>query len=112
MNCFKEQERLNFFSICLYTITFRIPHWLSGKESACNPGDAGDLGSILGLGKSPGGGAGNPFQHAGLENPMDRGAWQATVCGGMESDIGELLSSHARITFRRLENVMLREAFA
>ena len=49
-----------------------------GKESACN---AGDLGSIPGLGRSPGEGNGNPLQYSCLENPMDRGAWWATVHG-------------------------------
>ena len=49
-----------------------------GKESACN---AGDLGSIPGLGRSPGEGNGNALQYSCLENPMDRGAWQATVHG-------------------------------
>ena len=48
------------------------------KESACN---VGDLGSIPGLGRSLGGGHGNPLQYSCLENPMDRGAWQATVHG-------------------------------
>ena len=38
-----------------------------------------DLGSIPGLGRSPGGGHGNPLQYSCLENPMDRGAWQVTV---------------------------------
>ena len=47
-----------------------------GKGSACN---AGDPGSVPGLGRSPGGGHGNPLQYSGLENPMDRGAWQTTV---------------------------------
>ena len=47
-----------------------------GKEFACN---AGDLGLIPGSGRSPGGGNGNPLQHACLENFKDRGAWQATV---------------------------------
>ena len=46
------------------------------KESACN---AGDLGSIPGSGRSPGEGNGNPLQYSCLENPMDKGAWQATV---------------------------------
>ena len=46
------------------------------KESAC---DAGDLGSIPGLGRSPGEGNGNPFEYSCLENPKDRGGWQATV---------------------------------
>ena len=48
------------------------------KESACN---AGDLGSIPGLGRPPGGGHGNPLQYSCLENPMDRGALWATVHG-------------------------------
>ena len=54
------------------------------KESACNTGDAGDagdMGSITGLGRSPAGGNGSPLQHSFLKNPMDRGAWQATVHG-------------------------------
>ena len=42
------------------------------KEPACN---AGDVGSILGLGRSLGEGSGNPTQYSCLENPMDRGAW-------------------------------------
>ena len=47
-----------------------------GKEFACSARDAG---SITGSGISPGGGHGNPLQYPCLENPMDRGAWQATV---------------------------------
>ena len=50
-----------------------------GKESACNAGDTGDMGSIPGLGGSPEGGHSNPLQYSYLENPMDRGAWWATV---------------------------------
>ena len=49
------------------------------KESSCNAGDAGDEGSILGLGRSPGEGHGDPLQYFCQENPMDRGAWQPTV---------------------------------
>ena len=45
-----------------------------GEESACN---AGDLCLIPGLGRSPGEGDGNPLQHSCLENPVDRGSWQA-----------------------------------
>ena len=52
------------------------------KASACN---AGDLGSIPGLGRSPGEGNGNPLQYSCLENPMDRGAWWATVHGVTKS---------------------------
>ena len=49
-----------------------------GKESTCN---AGDLGSIPGSGSFPGEGNGNPLEYSCLENPMDKGAWQATVHG-------------------------------
>ena len=52
------------------------------KESACN---SGDLGLIPGSGRSPGEGKGNPLQYSCLENPMDRGAWQATVHGVAKS---------------------------
>ena len=48
----------------------------SGNESTCN---AGDLGLIPGLGRSSGEGNGNSLQYSCLENPLDRGAWQATV---------------------------------
>ena len=54
----------------------RIPQWLSGKESACN---AGDEGSVPGSGRSLGERNGNPLQYVCLGNPMDRGAWWATV---------------------------------
>ena len=45
------------------------------------PANAGHLGSIPGLGRSPGAGKGNPLENSCLENPMDRGAWWATVHG-------------------------------
>ena len=50
-----------------------------------NAGDIRDPGSITGLGRSPGGGHGNPLQYSCLENPMDRGPWQATVYGATKS---------------------------
>ena len=53
-----------------------------GKESTFN---AGDLDLIPGLGRSPGGGHGNPLQYSGLENSVDRGAWWATVHGVAKS---------------------------
>ena len=51
------------------------------KNSPTNAEDARDEGSIPGLGRSPGGGHGNPLQYSCLEDPMDRGAWCATVHG-------------------------------
>ena len=53
-----------------------FPGGSDNKESTCN---AGDLGSIPGLGRLPGEGNGYPLQYSSLENSMDRGAWQATV---------------------------------
>jgi len=44
------------------------------------PASAGDVGSLLGSGRSPGGGYDNPLWYSCLEHPMDRGAWLATVC--------------------------------
>ena len=49
------------------------------KNLPANAGDAGDMDSIPGLGRSPAGGNGNPLQYSCLENPMDRGTWQPRV---------------------------------
>ena len=62
-----------------------FPVGSSGKESACNAGYTGDLGSIPGLRRSPGGGHGNPLQYSCLEDPMDGGAWWAKVHGVTKS---------------------------
>ena len=59
-----------------------FPGGSDGKESTC---DTGDPGSIPGSGGSPREGNDNSFQCSWLENPMDRGAWQATVHGVMKS---------------------------
>ena len=59
-----------------------FPGGSDGKGSACS---VGDLGSILGLGRSPGEGNGNPLQYSCFENYMDGGAWQATVHGVTKS---------------------------
>ena len=52
---------------------------LAVKNLPANAGDTRDAGSIPGLGRSPGEGHSNPLQYSFLENPMDRGAWPATV---------------------------------
>ena len=58
--------------ICIHVYAW-FPRWLSGKELACQ---AGDEGSIPGLGRSPGGENGNPLQYSCLENPVNRRPWQ------------------------------------
>ena len=57
------------------------------KNLPANSGDRRDTGSIPGLGRSPGGGNGNPLQYSCLENPMDRGGWWATFHGVAKSRI-------------------------
>ena len=61
-----------YFYLC-YCVIQDFLGCSDGKDSVCN---AGDLGSILGSGRSPGEGNDNPFQYSCLENPMDRGAWE------------------------------------
>ena len=59
-------------------IKYMASQWLSDKESACNAGNVRDASSIPGSERSPGGIHSNHPQYSCLENPMDRGAWQAT----------------------------------
>ena len=88
--------------ICIYLLTTDIEHtfmsfWASAypfwasqmllavKNPPANPGDIRDMGSIPGLGRSPGGEHGNPLQYSCLENTMDREASWATVFGVAKS---------------------------
>ena len=76
---------------------YGIPRWLSGRESACSAGAAQEAGLIPGLGRPPEGGYGSPLQYSCLENPMDRGAWRATVHRVAKSQTRlKRLSMHAR----------------
>ena len=64
------------------------------KNPPANAGAKGYSGSIPGLGRSPGGGNGNPLQYSCLENPMDRGAWWTVVHGVAKSQVQ--LTTHAQ----------------
>ena len=76
----KIRDTKGYLRVSLNTI--QITRGSEVKESACN---ARDLGLISGLGRFPGEGNGNPLQYSCLENPMDRGAWWATVHGVSKS---------------------------
>ena len=69
-------------------MSFLLPMGFPGSSVVKNPpanaGDAEDVGSIPGLGRSPGEGNGNSLQYSCLENPMDRGDWQATQSVGLQ----------------------------
>ena len=65
------------------------------KNSLVNAGDIRDVGLISGLGRSPGKENGSPLQDSCLENPMDRGAWRATVHGVREADTTEETAQHS-----------------
>ena len=80
-----------------------FPGGLESKEFTCN---AEDLGLIPRLGRSPGGGHGNPLQDLYLENPMDRGAWQVTVHGVAESDKQPCLCEHNMACDLRENNII------
>ena len=75
--------------VCMYTYIY-THMGCPGVSAVKNPlANAGDEDLIPALGRSPGGGNGNPLQYSCLENPMDRGAWQATVHRVTQSDTTE-----------------------
>ena len=80
MNSFKTHiQIINPFTVI---ILFGLPCGSAGKESTCN---VGDLGSISGLGRSPGEGKGYPLQYSGLENSMNHGVWR--IPWGLENGL-------------------------
>ena len=79
--CWTSESHGRFVKTWIYRVSRFLGGW-DGKVSACNVGDPG---SILGLGRSSGEGNGNQLQYPCLENPMDRGAWYATVHGVAKS---------------------------
>ena len=86
---FLETHKHNFLVlVCVYV---GFPGGSVVQNVPANAGNTRDTGSIPGLGRSPGGGNGNPLLYSCLENPMDKGAWRATVHG--ITKIGTQLSS-------------------
>jgi len=87
-----------------------LPWGAEVKASACS---AGDLGSIPGSGRSPGEGNGNPLQYSCLENPMDGGAWWATVYGVAKSRtrLSDLTFTFLCQLFKSLPRLMLFPPF-
>jgi len=78
---FEEEWRF----VLLYSSTEGFPGGSVVKNPPANAGDAEDVGSIPGKGRSPREGNGNPLQYSCLENPMDRGAWRAAVHRAVKS---------------------------
>ena len=72
--------------LCLY---YASQVALKVKNLPANAGDIRDMDSIPESGRSPGEGHGNPLQYSFLENPMERGTWQATIHGVVQSDTTE-----------------------
>ena len=81
--CTHTHKHTHTHGMCIFTwsVFSWASLWLSSKESSCSAGNAGHRCSIPGSGRSLGGGHDNLLQYSCLENPMDRGAWQATVLG-------------------------------
>ena len=78
--CLLIEEFILFtFKAIIDRYVMGLPWWLSSNKSACSAGATGDTSSIPGSERSPGGRHGNPCQYSCLENPRDRGAWQATI---------------------------------
>ena len=82
-------------------------HWhVESKEPPANAGDSRDTGSILGLGRSPGGGNGNLLQYSYQENPLDRGSWWTIVCGVAKSQIQLSDKAHTKTYLKRQKTIL------
>ena len=86
----QEQKEKYHVHLCAGWRRLAVPWWLRGEESAYKAGAAGAAGLIPELGRSPGGGPGNPLQCSCLESPTDRRTWQVTVHRIAESDTTEV----------------------
>ena len=89
-----------FIYQCVHlSLSPRLSWWLSGKESASIAGGAGATCSIPRSGRSPGGGRGNPLQYSCLQNPKDRGTWNAAVHRVLQSGTWEVTLAHVLIHY-------------
>ena len=105
---FLRSKLLLFKLWCTSMRAFQVA--LVAKNPPANAGDIRDADSIPGSGKSPGGGHGNPLQYSCLENPMDRGTWQATVHRVTKNQTRlRWLSTHALFTISWSTTQFLRE---
>ena len=77
-----------------FRLFISFPSGSAVKNLPANAGDAGDMGSFPGSGRSPGGGHGNPLQYSCLENPMDRAWWATIPWGGKKLDMTERTYTH------------------
>ena len=92
----------DYFRVKCYPVCFLgLPWWLSGKELPAMQEMRQEL-WVQSLGESPGAGNGNPLQYSCLENPMDRGAWRATVHGVARA-------GHDLTTKQQNKNVLSRQ---
>ena len=94
---------LCFFSV-IFVVVYLFLSWASQvvlvvKNTLTNAVDIGDMGSVPGLGRSPGGGHGNPLQYSCLENAMDREVLWATVHSREELDTAEAICMHAHLFY-------------
>ena len=114
-SCYSLELCIKMLLSFLFSFAFQFSVDLIGglevKASACN---AEDLSSIPGLGRSPGEGNGNPLQYSCLENPMDRGAWWATVHGVAKSwtRLSDFTSLFTSLLFRAFRKASPDSHFA
>ena len=110
----KAESEETHVTILPSNMDLKIPTWAVKQTPIANKDFiqaifAGDLGSIPGLGRSPGGGHGNPLQYSWLENPIDKGAWRATVHGVAKSNYSvtteQLLTTQHKIYIVQFSSV-------
>ena len=111
VKCLKKfLKMVHNLRVLLFTISilklWGFPGGSHSIESACSVGDPG---SIPGLGRSPGDRNGYPLQYSGLEHPMDRGAWRATVYGVANNWTSEWLTHTHVKTVKSLYFIILLE---